>query len=137
MANSKRVILIIDDDRNVCELIKLRLEAENDYQVFIACDGISGLKNVLGLVPDCVLLDIRMQIGDGLSVLRQIRSYRNDDLDLQERIRSIPVVILTGVGNEMESFFKVEGANDYIEKPFDSSQLKKCLQRVFEGQSRF
>jgi two-component system KDP operon response regulator KdpE len=123
MAETKKTVLIVDDEKDVCEFLKLRLESFGFHAVF-ACDGVEGFNQAVQMIPDCVLLDIRLEISDGLTVLRKIRSYRHDDLSYQDRVRSIPVIILTAAGNSMQPLFQAEGANDYMEKPFDSSVLK-------------
>jgi CheY-like chemotaxis protein len=134
MADIKKTVLIVDDEKDVCEFLKLRLESFG-FNASFACDGESGFNTAVQMIPDCVLLDIRLEISDGLTVLRKIRSYRHDDLSLQDRVRQIPVIILTAAGNSMQALFQAEGANDYMEKPFDSAVLKEHILKAM-GQPR-
>ena len=78
-----------------------------------------------------MLLDIRIPGGvDGLTFLRKLRSYRHDDLEEQNRIRKIPVIVLTGAGVTMQPLFEVEGIKAFVEKPFDLSNLQSKVEHV-------
>ena len=78
-----------------------------------------------------MLLDIRTPKGeDGLTYLRKLRSYRHEDLQEQNRIRKIPVIMLTGAGASMRSLFEIEGISGFIEKPFDLSNLQGKVEHV-------
>ena len=92
MANEK--ILVVDDDTNICELLRLYLTKEG-YQVTTANDGEEGLEKFNQLKPDMVLLDVMMPKMDGLEVCRRIRKLGNT-----------PVMMLTAKG---ETFDKVLG----------------------------
>ena len=92
MANEK--ILVVDDDTNICELLRLYLTKEG-YQVTTANDGEEGLEKFNQLKPDMVLLDVMMPRMDGLEVCRRIR-----------KLGIAPVMMLTAKG---ETFDKVLG----------------------------
>ena len=92
MANEK--ILVVDDDANICELLRLYLTKEG-YQVTVANDGEEGLEKFNAVKPDMVLLDVMMPRMDGLEVCRRIRKAGNT-----------PVMMLTAKG---ETFDKVLG----------------------------
>ena len=94
MANEK--ILVVDDDVNICELLRLYLTKEG-YQVTIANDGEEGLDKFNQVKPDMVLLDVMMPKMDGLEVCRRIRKLGNT-----------PVMMLTAKG---ETFDKVRVLN--------------------------
>ncbi|MFA6600542.1 MAG: response regulator [Candidatus Omnitrophota bacterium] len=132
MVQTPRTILIIDDEREICEFLKLRLESFG-FSASYVTDGEAGLKKAIEALPDCVLLDIRLKVGDGLTVLRSLRAYRHEDSAIQDRVRKIPVIILTAAGGAMCSLFRLEGANDYMEKPFDAEHLKARILKVLEG----
>ena len=107
MANEK--ILVVDDDANICELLRLYLTKEG-YQVTTAGDGEEGLEKFNQIKPDMVLLDVMMPRMDGLEVCRRIRKAGNT-----------PVMMLTAKG---ETFDKVLG------KPFDAKEVVARIKAV-------
>ena len=130
MSENKKRILVIDDEDDVCQMIKEKFSSLG-YEVLMAFDGVEGLQKTREDKPDCVLLDIRIPKGeDGLTYLRELRSYRDDDLQQQTRVRETPVIILTGAGASMRALFESLGISGFIEKPFDIADLHKQIQRV-------
>lgn len=131
MPEDKR-ILIIDDEDEVCEIVKERFEGLG-YEVLIASDGSEGFQKAEASKPSCILLDIRIPQGDdGLTFLRKIRSYRHENSEDEQRIRKIPVIVLTGAGSSMRSLFELEGISGFIEKPFDLSNLQSKVEHVLK-----
>ena len=121
MANEK--ILVVDDDTNICELLRLYLTKEG-YQVTVANDGEEGLEKFNQVKPDMVLLDVMMPKMDGLEVCRRIRKAGNT-----------PVMMLTAKGETFDKVLGLElGADDYMVKPFDfrelNARIKVLLKRV-------
>ena len=116
-------ILVIEDDVNIAELLRLYLEKEG-FTVAIAGDGGKGITEFERFSPDLVLLDIMLPVMDGWAVLREIRSSS-----------STPVIMLTAKG---ETFDKVNGlemgADDYITKPFD---VKELIARIHAVMRRY
>lgn len=108
-------ILIVDDDPDIRDVLKLTLEDEN-YAILEAENGEEALKIITSKPLDLVLLDYKMPVMDGPAVLRKIKS----DLLL----RHLPIIMVTGKG-ELED--KIEGldagADDYITKPFEPKEL--------------
>ena len=131
MTSDAKRILIIDDEADLCEIMKVKL-VNQGFDVFFAHDGMSGFAKTLELKPDCILLDVRMPKSDGLSCLRNLRSYRNGDPELQQRIRRLPIIMLTA-GETMKGLFQAEGVNAYAEKPIDAEKLKECILKVMAG----
>ncbi|MBU9889354.1 MAG: response regulator [Candidatus Omnitrophica bacterium] len=130
MAEDKKTLLIIDDEDDVCQIVKEKFESLG-FVVFTAADGGEGFKRTEETKPDCVLLDIRIPKGeDGLTYLRKLRSYRHDNLQEQARLRKTPVIVLTGAGASMQSLFELEGISGFIEKPFDLASLQGKVDRV-------
>ena len=114
MANEK--ILVVDDDTNICELLRLYLTKEG-YQVTVANDGEEGLEKFNQVKPDMVLLDVMMPKMDGLEVCRRIRKAGNT-----------PVMMLTAKGETFDKVLGLElGADDYISKPF---RLRELMARI-------
>lgn len=120
---SQKRILVIDDEKDMCEILKVKLE-KSGFHVAMAHDGTQGLVTLLDYKPHCVLLDIRMSPGDdGLTFLRKLRSYRDDDSDVQQRVRRTPVIVMTGASGRMQPLFQQEGISGYLEKPYDTAPL--------------
>ena len=112
---NSRKLLVIDDERELAELVKKRFEA-NGYEVVTAFDGAAGLQKVSSEKPDLVILDIMMPKIDGWEVLRRLRSNK--------ATRSLPVIMLTAKG-ETDDILKAQRdqATDYFIKPFESQEL--------------
>jgi len=112
---SKRA-LIVEDDGNIAELLRLYLEKDG-FDVIIASDGGNGVRLALGENPDVILLDIMLPVLDGWQVCRKVRETSR-----------VPIIMLTAKG---ETFDKVNGlemgADDYIVKPFE---VKELLARI-------
>ncbi len=131
----KKKILIVDDEQDLCLLLSKKFEMFG-FEVFTAFDGQSGFQKAIEVVPDCIVLDVRMEKGDGLTFLRWLRSFRHEDIKLEEKIRTTPVIILTAAGGGMKALFEVEGANDFAQKPFDSNDLKNRIMRLLEAKEK-
>ena len=109
-------IVIVEDDNNIADLLRLYLEKEG-YQATIAADGRQGIDLYRKLRPDLVLLDVMMPGVDGWGVLRAIRQ------DSQT-----PVIMLTAKGETTDKVSGLkQGADDYITKPFE---MKEVLARI-------
>ena len=109
-------VLIVEDDQNIADLLRLYLEKEG-YVAAIAPDGSAGVEMFRKLQPDLVLLDVMLPLLDGWGVLRSIRQESQT-----------PVIMLTAKGetNDKVSGLKM-GADDYITKPFE---MKEVLARI-------
>lgn len=109
---SKQKILIVDDDNNIAELISLYFIKEC-YETMIVNDGESVMPAMESFAPNLILLDIMLPGIDGYQVCREIRAKH-----------SIPVIMLSAKGEVFDKVLGLElGADDYIEKPFDSKEL--------------
>ena len=110
MANEK--ILVVDDDKNICELLRLYLVKEG-YNVTMVHDGGAALAEFDKLHPDLVLLDVMMPVMDGWEVCRKLRAKDNT-----------PIIMLTAKGETYDKVLGLElGADDYIVKPFAPAEL--------------
>ena len=121
MANEK--IMIVDDDVNICELLRLYLEKEG-FTTVLLNNGQDAVESFNSVKPDLVLLDIMLPGLDGWQVCRKIRS-----------VSSTPVIMLTAKGETFDKVLGLElGADDYIVKPFDTKEvlarIKAVLRRV-------
>ena len=109
--------LVIEDDGNIAELLRLYLEKDG-FEVARAVDGGEGLEMYRAFHPDIVLLDIMLPVMDGWSVLREIRA-------LDSRVY---VIMLTAKGDTPDKISGLElGADDYVTKPFE---VKELLARI-------
>ena len=108
--------LVIEDDINIAELLRLYLEKDG-FEVYIADNGGKGVSEFERLKPDLVLLDIMLPVLDGWAVCREIRS-----------VSKVPIIMLTAKGETFDKVSGLEmGADDYIVKPFE---VKELLARV-------
>lgn len=124
MDNKK--ILIVDDDHNICELLRLYLEKDG-FSVIVANDGREALQCEQNNNPDLILLDIMMPYLDGWQVCREIRKTSN-----------VPIIMLTAKSETFDKVLGLElGADDYITKPFDSKEvvarIKAVLRRMADN----
>ena len=109
---SKNKILIVDDDSNIAELISLYL-AKECFDTQIVGDGESALRAVKTYQPDLILLDLMLPGIDGYQVCREVRASSD-----------IPIIMLSAKGEVFDKVLGLElGADDYMEKPFDSKEL--------------
>ena len=112
-------ILVIDDDQNICELLKVYFENEG-YEVKTVNDGIEGLSFFKMYEPDLVLLDIMLPKKDGLQVCREIRE-----------MSSKPIIMITAKDDVFNTVLGLElGADDYVAKPFGIMELISRVKAV-------
>lgn len=115
----KQNILVIDDDKNIREVVKLYLRKEG-YEITEAADGAIGVDLFFGKQYDLVILDIMMPVQDGIETIKQIRAKSN-----------VPVIMLTAKGETFDKVLALElGADDYIVKPFDPKELVARVKAV-------
>ncbi len=107
-------VLVIDDDKHVCEMIRIALEAEG-FAVDETYDGHEGLKKIKSNDYAVLLLDIMLPETDGWDICRQIRS---------SDVRGLPIIMLTARGEEVDRVLGLElGADDYVTKPFSPREV--------------
>ena len=112
-------ILVIDDDINICELLRMYLEKEG-YEVKVATDGAEGVNAFRMYEPDLVLLDIMMPKKDGWQVCREIREHS-----------SKPIIMITAKGETIDKVLGLElGADDFIVKPLDMKEVFARIKAV-------
>ena len=107
-----RNILVVEDDRNICDLIHMYLVKEG-FDVRIAGDGGKAIEEFQKQVPDLILLDIMLPVMDGWSVCAKIRETSK-----------VPIIMLTAKGEVFDRIQGLEmGADDYVVKPFEMKEL--------------
>ena len=118
-------ILIVDDDENICELLRLYLEKDG-FETIVANDGEQAVDFANKYSPDLILLDIMLPKLDGWQVCREIR-----------KTSETPIIMLTAKGETFDKILGLElGADDYVSKPFDTKEviarIKAVLRRSHE-----
>ena len=122
MANER--ILIVDDDNNICELLRLYLEKDG-FQTDIVTDGIKAIEVFNSVNPDLVLLDIMLPGMDGWQICREIR-----------KSSQTPIIMLTAKGETFDKVLGLElGADDYITKPFETKEVIARIKAVLRRAS--
>ncbi|TGY45642.1 response regulator transcription factor [Clostridium perfringens] len=119
-------ILIVDDDENICEVIKMYLETTG-YNVKVAHDGKAAKEEFVNFSPNLVVLDMMLPGIDGMEVLKWIRKDSN-----------VPVIMLTAKGETFDKVLALEiGADDYVVKSFEPKELLarvKAVMRRYSGE---
>jgi len=113
-------ILIVDDDKDVVELLRFMSDREG-HRILTAGDGREGVDTAVKEKPDLVIMDIMMPELDGHSA--------TIELSRQEATRDIPVIILTAKGNMRAAMEMSPNVAAYVEKPFDPKQFNDLIQR--------
>lgn len=112
-------VLIVDDDANICELVRLYLEKEG-FMIACAYDGEEALSLFKQKNPDLVVLDLMLPKLDGMEVCREIR-----------KSSVVPIIMLTAKGETFDKVLGLEmGADDYIVKPFEPKELVARVKAV-------
>ena len=129
MAEAKNKILIVEDDPDVAEMLNAYFRVQG-YEVFTVNWGEDGVRAGQTIMPDIIILDIRLPDIDGYEVARRLRADR--------RTQEIPIIFLTEKRERIDRLQGFEvGADDYITKPFDVQELRlrvrNALKRVSQG----
>lgn len=112
-------ILIVDDDANICELLRLYLEKDG-FDTVVANDGEQAVEYASKYSPDLILLDIMLPKLDGWQVCREIR-----------KTSETPIIMLTAKGETFDKILGLElGADDYVSKPFDTNEVIARIKAV-------
>lgn len=123
---SRQVVALVDDDRNILTTVSIALQAEG-YATRVYSDGEAALKALLENPPDLAVFDIKMPRMDGMELLRRLRAHS-----------ALPVIFLTSKDDEEDEQAGLEmGADDYIAKPFSLrlliARIRAILRRLPEG----
>jgi two-component system, OmpR family, alkaline phosphatase synthesis response regulator PhoP len=130
-ASSKK-ILVVEDERDILQLVKLYLEKEG-YRVSTAATGPDGLKAARSEHPDLLVLDLMLPDMDGLEICKRLRA--------DQQTATLPIIMLTAKAEESDTVIGLElGADDYVTKPFSPKALvarvKALLRRVERSKGR-
>lgn len=120
----KKRILVIDDEPNLLEVIRIRLEA-NDYEVLTAQDPLAGLEIAKEERPDLIIMDVIMPKVNGLRLLRILKR--------EDETKDIPVIILSVKWHENNHKAGMDaGADYYLTKPYDPKELLDTVKKALE-----
>lgn len=124
--NPKKQLLLIEDERNICNFIMTTLKS-NNYKVSYALTAQTGLSLAASQCPDLILLDLGLPDMDGIDVIKKIRNWSN-----------MPIIVISARTQEKEKVEALDaGADDYITKPFGTSELmariRTSLRRASSG----
>jgi len=115
-------ILIVEDERDLAELLAFNLEKEG-YQTLVALDGRTGLERVRTEKPDLIVLDLMLPEVNGIDFCKHLRK--------QESTAALPVIMVTAKGEEIDKVVGFEvGADDYLVKPFSTRELLLRIKAV-------
>ena len=118
-------VLIVEDDKNIAELLQLYLEKEG-YAVTLAYDGGEGLTKFRAISPDLLLLDVMMPVMDGWTLCKTIRQESKT-----------PIIMLTAKGQTDDKVAGLKsGADDYITKPFEMKEVLARIEAVLRRSDR-
>lgn len=118
-------ILIVDDDTNICDLLKLYIEKDG-FTAITANDGLTAVKLNTNEKPDLILLDIMLPGLDGWQVCREIR-----------KTSDVPIILVTAKGEVFDKVLGLElGADDYITKPFDTKEVVARIKAVLRRSAK-
>lgn len=122
---AKAKLLIVDDEVDLVETLKFRLEA-NDYEIIEANDGQKGLEKAKSENPDLIILDLMIPKLDGYKVCRMLK--------FDEKYKNIPIIMFTARAQEGDRKLGFEtGANAYITKPFDPQVLLAKIEELLKS----
>ena len=117
--NTRASIIIIEDEKNICNFIETVLTPQN-YHVVCAYTGADGLKQINTHKPDVVLLDLGLPDMDGLEIIEEVRTYS-----------SVPIIVISARTLERSKVAALDmGADDYLPKPFHTAELLARIKSV-------
>jgi two-component system alkaline phosphatase synthesis response regulator PhoP len=117
---NKKLILIVDDESNIIELVRVYLEQEG-YQLISSLDGESAIQKIHNESPSLVVLDVMLPVLDGFEVCKKLRAEGNQT----------PIIMLTARDDDIDKIIGLElGADDYLTKPFNPRELVARIKAV-------
>jgi len=121
----KKKILIADDEMDILKSLSLRLKSEG-FEVLTAADGFATTQVAVRDVPDLIILDIGMPVGDGHTVMQRLKNNM--------RTANIPVIFLTARSNQLDMEKAADqGAAGFVTKPFNSQYLMALIRKALYG----
>src|SRR5215469_6357853 len=119
------LVLLVEDDHDSLSLLTQSLEYFGHFEVIGVADGISGLEQRVRLSPACVVIDIKMPGLDGYQLVRALRG--------DEKTASIPLIILTALGEDQDRFVGLaSGADRFLQKPVKPQDLAQTIRETIQ-----
>ena len=116
-------VMVVDDSKTICKLVKMSLELTGDYIIVEAKNGLGGIQKMADEKFDLIITDLRMPKMNGLEFISYVKK--------NSKLKDVPVVILTTEGSEEDKKRGLElGAVDYIVKPFQPLILQKIVKKL-------
>ena len=122
-------ILLVDDDREIVEAMRVALEAKG-YSILVAWDGNQGLAMAEREDPDLVILDMMMPKRSGFLVLERLRRTRSEPLRPNTKAKRKVIMITANEGSRHKAYAEMLGVDDYIRKPFPMGRLLESVDRL-------
>ena len=120
----KKRVLIIEDEYSASKFLTMRLKSLG-FAVSAAFDGMSGLKEAMETIPDLIILDLMIPKLPGEEVCKALRE------SFDEPLTKIPIIMLTGKDSTVDKVLgKVIGADDYLTKPYEFSDLLEAIRKI-------
>ena len=119
---AKRKVLVVDDEQDVAQALKVRLKA-NGFNVVLASDSVQAFTMANKEKPDLIILDIMLPGGGGFVVAERLK--------LSQATHCIPIIFLTGIPGGEEKAYQL-GASGYVMKPYQPDELLETIQRALE-----
>jgi len=119
--NQGKRILVIEDDDETRELMRLALERRG-FMVLTAEDGLKGYEQAVSSQPDLIITDISMPVADGVHVVRRVRDTPS--------IADVPIIVTTGFGSGNATYSLSQGATAYEPKPVDPDSFLSTVERL-------
>ena len=125
MPNNKYKVLLVEDEKNICDFISTSLSAQ-DYRISTAHTGKEALPIITSQCPDLILLDLGLPDMDGMEIIRQVRTWS-----------SVPIIVLSARTQEQEKVRALDlGADDYLTKPIGTSELLARIRTALRHSNR-
>ncbi len=128
---SAKKILLIEDDHDLSDVLRIRLE-KSGFQVVTLFDGTEAVQVAQIEKPDMILLDIFMPETDGFTTLKTLKAERRQEPGMKVPVSEIPTIVMTGKAPMMEDMARFEGAVEFITKPIDVDHLMRRIGEILK-----
>jgi len=128
---NEATIMIVEDDEEMCDLLKIRIESLN-YKTLVVQKGDEAITLAKQKLPDLIVLDVFLPDMDGLTVLKRMKVPIDIDTGKPSKTKDIPVIVITGKAPMIENMTRVEGAADFFVKPLNMDKLSKRISQLLE-----